>query len=60
MDTRENYIRCMRNAANAMTYLNWARRKDRPNSIRWALNDVRFWNRQAAIWRRLEKEVNAN
>lgn len=60
MDTRENYIRCMQNAANAMTYLNWARRKGRPNSIRYALNDIRFWNRQAALWRCLEKEVKGN
>ena len=56
MNHRENYIRCMKNAANAMTYLNWARRKGRPNSVSYALNDVRFWNRQAAIWRRIEKE----
>ena len=56
MNHRENYIRCMRNAANAMTYLRWARRR-RPNSIQWALADIGFWNRQAAFWRRLEKEV---
>ena len=57
MNHRENYIRCMQNAANALAYLNWARRKGRTESIRYALGDVRFWNRQAAIWRRLEKEV---
>lgn len=57
MTYREHYIRCMQNAANAMTYLNWSRRKGRANSVRWAMNDVAFWNRQAAIWRRLEREV---
>ena len=39
-----------------MTYLNWARRKGRTNSIQWAKNDIAFWNRQAAFWRRIEKE----
>ena len=57
MDTRENYIRCMKNAAQSLNYLRWARRKGRTNSIQFAKNDVGFWNRQAAFWRRLEKEV---
>ena len=57
MDTRENYIRCMKNAAAAMRYFQWARRKGSPNSVSYALADIRFWNRQAAFWRRLEKEV---
>ena len=60
MTYREHYICCMQNAANALVYLNWARRKGRPNSVNYALNDVKFWNRQAAIWRRLEKEVKGN
>lgn len=60
MDTRENYIRCMKNAANAMTYLNWARRQGRAHSIQFAKNDVGFWNRQAAFWRCIGKEVKGN
>ena len=57
MTYRENYIRCMKNAGCALAYLQWARRKGRAHSVEWSLNDIRFWNRQAAIWRRLEKEV---
>lgn len=60
MTYRKHYIFCMENAGRALAYLQWARRKGRPNSVNYALNDIRFWNRQAAIWRRLEKEVNAN
>ena len=57
MNHRENYIRCMQNAAQALAYLRWARRQGRAHSINWALGDIKFWNRQAAFWRRLEKEV---
>ena len=57
MTHRENYTRCMTNAGRALAYLNWVRRKGRTNSIQFAKNDVGFWNRQAAFWRRLEKEV---
>ena len=56
MTYRESYIRCMRNAGRALAYLRWASRRDSRLGIEWAKADVCFWNRQAAFWRRLDKE----
>lgn len=56
MTPYDNYIRCMREAGRNLAQLNWYRRH-KPASImvRWTRNDIAFWNRQAAAWRRIEK-----